>query len=192
MKLRKQIKNRVVAVGMLAVVLFCTFSFPKPEVVQAATYSYTWNESWLGENGDTWTMSLNPVGGKGSQFFVTTNVEHTSTDFYIIVPENSFSVSWSQTKKGSTSVSNGTSDCTGSIIIDDKKYYYFVHGNAYPNPQDGKDWYTFNWSGASKVYRYSSTNSKYTQEDFLRFFITGKLPVDCEILDGVTSTDEST
>lgn len=194
MKLRKQIKNRVVAVGMLAVVLFCTFSFPKPEVVQAATYSYTWNEFWRGENGDTWTMSLNPVGGKGSQFFVTTNVEHTSTDFYIIVPENSFSVSWSQTKKGSTSVSNGTYDCTGSITIDDKKYYYFVRGYGYPNPQDGKDWYTFSWSGASKVYRYSSINSKYTQEDFLRFFITGELPEDLTDITTTcnSSTDQST
>lgn len=191
MKLRKQIKNRVVAVGMLAVVLFCTFSFPKPEVAQAATYSYTWNESWRGENGDTWTMSLNPVGGKGSQFFVTTNVEHTSTDFYIIVPENSFSVSFSQTKKGSTSVSNGTLDCTGSITIDDKKYYYFVRGYGYPNPENGKDYYTFNWSGATHAFRYSSTNSKYTQEDFVRFFITGELPFDCEIING-TSTDEST
>ena len=191
MKLRKQIKNRAVAVVMLAVVLFCTFSLPKPEVAQAATYSYTWNESWRGENGDTWTMSLNPVGGKGSQFFVTTNDEHTSTDFYIIVPENSFSVSWSQTKKGSTSVSNGTVDCTGSITIDGKKYFYFVTGYGYPNPENGKDYYTFNWSGATQAFRYSSTNSKYTQKDFVRFFITGELPFDCEIING-TSTDEST
>ena len=192
MKVGNKLLNRIVAVGMMAVVLFCTFSLSKPEIAQAATYSYTWTESWRGDKGDTWTMSLNPVGGKGSQLFVTTNVEHTSTNFYIIVPENSFSVSWSQTQKGSTSVSNGTSDCTGYIIVDDKKYYYFVRGYGYPNPEDGKDWYTFNWSGASKVYRYSSTNSKYTDEDFIRLFITGKVPVDCEILDGVTSTDEST
>lgn len=192
MKVGNKLLNRIVAVGMLAVVLFCTFSLSEPEVAKAATYSYTWTESWRGDKGDTWTVSLNPVGGKGSQFFVTTNVEHTSTTFYIIVPENSFSVNWSQLKKGSTSVSNDTSDCTGYIIIDDKKYYYYVRGYGYPNPENGKDYYTFNWSGASKVYSYSSTNSKYTDEDFVRLFITGKVPVDCEILDGVTSTDEST
>lgn len=192
MKVRNKLLNRIVAVGMLAVVLFCTFSLSEPEVAKAATYSYTWTESWRGDKGDTWTVSLNPVGGKGSQFFVTTNVEHTSTTFYIIVPENSFSVNLSQLKKGSTSVSNDTSDCTGYIIINDKKYYYYVRGYGYPNPENGKDYYTFNWSGASKVYSYSSTNSKYTDEDFVRLFITGKVPVDCEILDGVTSTDEST
>lgn len=192
MKVGNKLLNRIVAVGMLAVVLFCTFSLSEPEVAKAATYSYTWTESWRGDKGNTWTVSLNPVGGKGSQFFVTTNVEHTSTTFYIIVPENSFSVNWSQLKKGSTSVSNDTSDCTGYIIIDDKKYYYYVRGYGYPNPENGKDYYTFNWSGASKVYSYSSTNSKYTDEDFVRLFITGKVPVDCEILDGVTSTDEST
>lgn len=156
MKVGNKLLNRVVAVGMMAVVLFCAFSLPKPEITQAATYSYTKYESWRGDKGDTWTTSLNPVGGKGSQFFVTTNVEHTSTDFYIIVPENSFSVSWSEVKKGSTSVNNGTSDCTGYIIIDDKKYYYFVRGYGYPNPVGGKDYHTFNWSGASKVYRYIS------------------------------------
>ena len=60
MKLRKQIKNRVVAVAMLAVVLFGSLSFAKPKTAYAATYSYTKTESWRGVNADTWTMTLNP------------------------------------------------------------------------------------------------------------------------------------
>lgn len=46
MKLRKQIKNRVVAVAMLAVVLLCAFLLSKPELARASTNSDTFN-NWF-------------------------------------------------------------------------------------------------------------------------------------------------
>lgn len=192
MKLRKQIKNRVVAVAMLAVVLFGSLSFAKPETAYAATYSYTKTESWRGVNADIWTMTLNPVGAKDSKMFVTMNNSHTATDFFIIGGSEPFSISWSQVKKGSTDVSNGNADYTGNVVVDGHTYYYYHIGHAYPAPSNGVNWYDFTWSGASGVYSYSEM--KYTVDDLVKFFISGKLPVD--LVDVTTtcnsSTDEST
>lgn len=192
MKLRKQIKNRVVAVAMLAVVLFGSLSFAKPETAYAATYSYTQIESWRGVNGDVFTKTLNPVGAKDSKMFVTMNNSHTATDFFIIGGSEPFSISWSQVKKGSTDVSNGKADCTGSVVVDGHTYYYFHIGHGYPAPSNGVNWYDFTWSGASGVYSYSEM--KYTNDELVKFFISGKLPFD--LIDVTTtcnsSTDEST
>lgn len=192
MKLRKQIKNRAVAVVMLAVVLFGSLSFAKPETAYAATYSFTKIESWRGVNGDVFTMTLNPVGAKDSKMFVTMNNSHTATDFFIIGGSEPFSISWSQVQKGSTDVSNGNADYTGSVVVDGHTYYYYHLGHGYPVPSNGVNWYDFTWSGASGVYSYSEM--KYTVDELVKFFISGKLPVD--LVDVTTtcnsSTDEST
>lgn len=192
MKLIKQIKNRVVAVAMFAVVLFGSLSFSKPETAYAATYSYTKTESWRGVNADTWTMTLNPVGAKDSKMFVTMNNSHTATDFFIIGGSEPFSISWSQVKKGSTDVSNGNADYTGNVVVDGHTYYYYHIGHAYPLPSNGVNWYDFTWSGASGVYSYSE--NKYSVDELVTFFISGKLPVD--LVDVTTicnsSTDQST
>lgn len=188
MKLRKQIKNRVVAVAMLAVVLFGSLSFAKPETAYAATYSYTQIESWRGVNGDTFTKTLNPVGAKDSKMFVTMNNSHTATDFFIIGGSEPFSISWSQVKKGSTDVSNGKADYTGNVVVDGHTYYYWHIGHGYPAPSNGVNWYDFTWSGASKVYSYSEM--KYTVDELVKFFISGKLPVD--LVDVTTTCNSST
>lgn len=46
MKVGNKLLNRIVAVGMLAVVLFCAFSLPKPELARASVNSDTFN-NWF-------------------------------------------------------------------------------------------------------------------------------------------------
>lgn len=176
---------------MLAVVLFCTFSLPRPEVAQAATFSFSQFESWRGSVGDTFTKSLNPIGAKSPKLYVTTDIEHCHTDFYI-VDDYSLLVKYTDVSKGSTDVTTGNYGYSGCLNIDGTDYYYLRLAYTYPMPTNGLDYYTFSWSGASMVLSYSSLNTKYTEKDFVRYFVTGKVPVDCEILNGVTSTDEST
>lgn len=188
MKLRKQIKNRIVAVAMLAVVLFGSLSFAKPETAYAATYSYTQIESWRGAKGDVFTTTLNPVGAKDSKMFVTMNNSHTATDFFIIGGSEPFSISWSKVKKGSTDVSNGKANCTGNVVIDGHTYHYYHYGYTYPAPSNGVNWYDFTWSGASGVYSYSE--KKYSVDELVTFFISGKLPVD--LVDVTTTCNSST
>lgn len=48
MKVGNKLLNRVVAVGMMAVVLFCAFSLPKPELARASTNSDTFNNWFSG------------------------------------------------------------------------------------------------------------------------------------------------
>lgn len=191
MKLRKQIKNRIVAVAMLAVVLFGSLSFAKPETAYAATYSVTQFESWRGEKGDTFIYSLNPVSAKGCKMYVTTNTRHTDTGFFFLNEGNSFSVGISKLKKGTESVQNYSIDATESVVVDGKRYYFLNWSFGYSSPSDGKDWFTFTWSGASGAYRYTDSKS---DSDWATFFVTGKFPED--VTDVTTtcnsSSDEST
>ena len=184
MKLRKQIKNRVMAVAILAVVLFGGLSFVKPETAYAATYSYTMD--------DDNTTTMNPVGAKDSKMYVATNRQHSRTSFFIIGGSEPFSVSWSLVKKGSTDVSNGKADYTGCVNVEGQLYYYYCMDFAYPLPSNGCDFHKFTWSGATASYLYS--NSDYTQKDFVSYFITGKLPDDVTDITTTcnSSTDEST
>ena len=79
MKLRKQIKNRVVAVAMLAVVLFGSLSFAKPETAYAATYSFT---------KSSWTTTDNEQYG---QFrYIISNISGTSSAFISVYDSNGY------------------------------------------------------------------------------------------------------
>lgn len=191
MKLRKQIKNRVVAVAMLAVVLFGSLSFSKPETAYAATYSVTQFESWRGENGDTFIYSLNPVSAKGCKMYVITNTQHTDTGFFFLNEGNSFSVNISKLKKGTESVNNYSVDATESVVVDGKKYYFVNWNFGYPAPQNGKDYHTFTWSGADGAYCYTDSKSG---SNWATFFATGKFPEDVTDVTATSnsSTDQST
>lgn len=184
MKVGNKLLNRIVAVAMLAVVLFGSLSFAKPETSFAATYSYTMD--------DVNTTTLNPVGAKDSKMYVSTNTQHSRTSFFIIGGSEPFSVSWSLTKKGSTDVSNGKTDYTGCVNVEGQLYYYYCMDFAYPLPSNGCDFHKFTWSGATASYLYS--NSDYTYEDFVKYFITGKLPEDVTDITTTcnSSTDQST
>ena len=192
MKIKKKFLNRILAAGTLAVVLFCGFSFANPYVAYSATYSFTEINTWQGADATVGTTSLNPIGAKNSKMFVTLNKSHTSTDFYI-VSETPFSVDWSLVIKGSTDVSNGTSQYTGVVSIDGFAYYYYYSGHNYPDPTNGTNWKDFTWSGASRAYFYSKSGG-YSQSDWVTYFVTGKFPEDVSdiTISSGSSTDEST
>lgn len=72
MKVGNKLLNRVVAVGMLAVVLFCSFSLSKPEVAQASTFSIT----RYTEISD----GVPDVDSKGNQFIFKVSANVGSSD----------------------------------------------------------------------------------------------------------------
>lgn len=193
MKLRKQIKNRVVAVAMLAVVLFGGLSFAKPETAYAATYSFTKISNYYQENDVT--TSLNPVGAKDSKFYVVLNENSTRVTFFILGGNDPFTVSSSVVEADADKVNNYSFNSKGSVRYDGKTYHYYYQGTVF-GLQDNKPQYTYKWSGASGVFRSADVNGymSHTYDEWAKYFVSGQFPDDAIDItmtsDG--SSDEST
>ena len=190
MKLRKQIKNRVVAVAMLAVVLFGSLSFVKPETAYAASFSYT-AHNWDSSKNCLvpYTRSINPTSAKNPKFYVAFCTDSDAVCFFVVAEDKPFDISYTDIDDG---VILGTkqNSCDGSVSVDGKGYYYHYFGESGFHTTNQNN--SFSWAGASKVFSFDPS-VQLSRDDWIYYFVSGKLP------EGVTdvtticnsSTDQS-
>ena len=185
MKLRKQIKNRVVAVAMLAVVLFGGLSFAKPETAYAASFSFTaHNWDYSKKSLVPYTRSINPISAKNSRFYVATRTDSDAVYFFVVAEDNPFDISYTDIDDGAN-LGTKQSSCDGSASVDGKNYYYHYFGYSGFHTSNQNN--TYSWAGASKVYSYDSS-TKLSAGDWVYYFVSGKFP---EGVTDVTSTCNS-
>lgn len=191
MKLRKQIKNRIVAVAMLAVVLFCRLSFAKPETAYAAAYSYT-NHYWDYDKQSVvpYTRSINPISAKNSKFYVSTRTDSDGVIFFVVAEDEPFDISYTDIDNGAN-LGTEKRSCDGSVSVDGKMYYYHYFGSSGFHTANQNN--SYSWAGASKVYSYDAS-SKLTYNDWVYYFVSGKIPDNVTDVTTVcnSSTDQST
>lgn len=181
-----KIKKCMTSFLMLAVMVVSIIGIMPKTIAFASTFSYVQVESWRGDDGDKFTSSWSPVGGSGIKYYVAYSNTHTNIKFFAISKGESFKIS-------STNMTNdvitGTSkiDYTGSVSVDGDAYYYFVYDIVYPAPSDNTNFYDFQYSGASGTCLFSEAH---TNEEFVKYFISGKFPDDCDFNTTMTSTTD--
>lgn len=142
MKLKKQIKNRVVAVAMLAIVMFCAFSLPHPDVAQASTFSITRYTEIADGVAD--------VDSKGDQFIykVTMNVD-SSDKVYCFIDRGIYSNSCGSSAVIVMFVRDVTNGCEGFSSPQYMNWECSLLG------RNGK-------FGTNNIYQFASDSKKYS------------------------------
>lgn len=174
MKVGNKLLNRMVAVGLLAVVLFCTFSLSKPEIAQAATFSYTFhNWDYDLQKVTDYTRSMNPTGAKNAKMYVATRTDSDATYLFLVAEDNPFGLSYTDIDNGKNLGTKEKTSCDGSTSVNGTTYYYMLFGSSGYHTSNSHNSYT--WAGASKVYSYDpSVNLSWS--DWVYYFVTGKKP----------------
>ena len=174
MKVGNKLLNRVVAVGMLAVVLFCTFSLSEPEVAKAATFSYTVHDwDYDLQKVTDYTRSMNPMGAKNAKMYVATRTDSDATYLFLVAEDNPFGLSYTDIDNGKNLGTKEKTSCDGSTSVNGTTYYYMLFGSSGYHTTNSHNSYT--WAGASKVYSYDpSVNLSWS--DWVYYFVTGKKP----------------
>lgn len=174
MKVGNKLLNRIVAVGMLAVVLFCTFSLSKPEIAQAATFSYTVHDwDYNLQKVTDYTRSMNPTGAQNAKMYVATRTDSDATYLFLVAEDNPFGLSYTDIDNGKNLGTKEKTSCDGSTSVNGTTYYYMLFGSSGYHTANSHNSYT--WAGASKVYSYDpSVNLSWS--DWVYYFVTGKKP----------------
>lgn len=142
MKLRKQIKNRAVVVAMLAVVMFCAFSLPQPDVAQASTFSITRYTEIADGVAD--------VDSKGNQFIYKVTMDVGSSDkVYCFIDRGIYSDSCGSSPVIVMFVRDVTNGCEGFSSPQYMNWECSLLG------RNGK-------FGTNNIYQFASDSKKYS------------------------------
>lgn len=181
-----KIKKCMTSFLMLAVMVVSIIGIMPKTIAFASTFSYVQVESWRGENADKYTHMWSPVGGSDIKYYVAYSKDHTAIKFFAISKSESFKIS-SANMTNDVITDTSKYDYTGSVSVQGDMYYYFVYEYTYSAPTDNTNFYDFQYSGASGTCLYSETH---TNAEFVKYFITGKFPDDCDFNTTMTSTTD--
>lgn len=180
-----KIKKHMTSFLMLAVMIISIIGVMPKTVAFASTFSYVKVESWRGKQADKYTYSWSPVGGSAIKYYVAYSTKHDCIKFFAISKGKSFRIS--STEMNNDSISDTYDhDYTDSVYVDDTNYYYYTYGYFYSLPDGNTNYFDFQYSGASGTCLFSEAH---TDDEFARYFISGKFPDDCDFNTTMTSTD---
>ena len=183
---KSKIKKRMTSFLMLAIMVVSIIGIMPKTIAFASTFSYVKVESWRGDNADKYTYSWSPVGGSGIKYYVAYSTKHDFIKFFAISKGESFRISSTEMKNDSISGTYNY-DYTGSVTVDDTNYYYYTYGYGYSAPDGNTNYFDFQYSGASGTCLFSEGH---TDDEFAKYFISGKFPDDCVFNTTMTSTTE--
>ena len=180
MKVGNKLLNRIVAVGMLAVVLFCTFSFPSPYVVRASSQYHVnqvltnATEEYLGKYN---SYSFQCLGVSADMYSLYCTTTHTLLVYFL--SDEKFDVKYTILGyRGTTdNHSESASECHSVTNVNGHQYFYhyFPFGNHYYESSHAWDY----------SYNFNSTVSLTTSED-LDYADAIKKIINFELYDDLT------
>lgn len=181
-----KIKKCMTSFLMLAIMVVSIIGIMPKTVAFASTFSYVKNESWRGDKADKYTYSWSPVGGSDIKYYVAYSNKHDSIQFFAISKGKSFRIS--STEMINDSISDTYDyNYTDSVTVDGTRYYYYTYGYGYSAPDGNTNYFDFQYSGAAGTCLFSEPH---TNDEFVRYFISGKFPDDCDFNTTMTSTTE--
>lgn len=195
MKLRKQIKNRVMAVAMLAVVLFCVF-ICQPDGFVFANNIKSVEITELNDDGTVQTdnkgndkhtvYSLQPLGiSSCTMLFIYANEgKNNDLDVIFLSKEPFDSVKVSKLADGGSVVNYYWK--AGGTTAQGLSTYYYIYSGFY----GGTNLYKF--SGFTKNTSITERNSHGNQAAYIKYYVDNYLNYGDEWTDGAYSIDEFT
>lgn len=186
MKLRKQIKNRAVAVVMLAVVLFGSLSFAKPETAYANNQYYV-NQILTNATPELMnkynTYSIQTVGCSATMYAIYFSESHTLEVYFLNNEEFDLKVSLVSYNGEINDISKSKSECEGVSNHSSGAAYYYQRlsfGNHYFETVGRWDY----------AYKHNATVSLVTSED-LSYSEAIEKAVNYELSDTFFKTDKT-